>query len=553
MSDLPFGFSSSSDDGDDDRRGDDKSDRKREDGTSGASGAGGSGNPFGIPFGGGQGNFDPSTFDPSSIDPAQIGQMFTQLGNMLSGMGSSMGNPAAGGPVNYDLAATIARQQIGNFTPVLEKETSAVADAVRLADVWLDDVTTFPGGVRTAVAWTPVQWLDETMPTWKRLCDPVANQLASTWQSNLPAEAAQFAGPMMGMLTQMSGMAFGTQLGQGLGQLAKEVLTSTDIGLPLAPEGVAVLLPEAIATFADGLDLPAQEIIVFLAAREAAHVRLFSHVPWLRQRLLSTVEEYARGISIDFSGITEMTSDIDPTQLFADPSKLEELISSSTSFEPTTTPEQQAALSRLETLLALIEGWVEQVVSQALSDRIPSTPALTETMRRRRASGGPAEQTFATLVGLELRPRKVREAAALWRSLLDATDVANRDGVWAHPDLMPDADDLDDPAAFIGRVSGAAADIDEAIAELEKSLSAEAEKDTSDSSGVESKQTGADTSEQTGTGTSDPDSDSDSAQRADADHGSDADHSSDAETRSDTGDGAENDGDNGTDGNRSGS
>ncbi|GAC66592.1 zinc-dependent metalloprotease [Gordonia soli] len=458
MSDLPFGFSSSSD-GDDDN---DRRNKGGDDGRGSDPGSGGPQNPFGFATGG------------EGFDPNALGQMFSQLGNMFSGMGSGMSGGSGGGPVNYEVAANLARQQIGSFTPVLDKETTAVTDAVRLADVWLDDVTTLPGGVRKSVAWTPVQWLEESLPTWKVLCDPVAGQLARTWEQNLPPEAAQFAGPMMGMLTQMSGMAFGTQLGQGLGQLAKEVLTSTDIGLPLAPEGVAVLLPEAIATFADGLEQPAQEIIVFLAAREAAHVRLFTHVGWLRQRLLSTVEEYARGISIDFSGITDLAGGVDPQQLLSDPSKLEELMSSSASFEPQTTPEQKAALARLETLLALVEGWVEQVVSRALTDRIPSTGALTETMRRRRASGGPAEQTFATLVGLELRPRKVREASALWSQLLEAGDIDTRDGVWAHPDLMPDGEDIDNPAGFIDRVIGGGVDaFDDPIAQLEKTLAAE--------------------------------------------------------------------------------
>ncbi|NMO01898.1 zinc-dependent metalloprotease [Gordonia sp. TBRC 11910] len=450
MNDLPFGFSSS--DKDDDR----------DDANKGNGGADPN-NPFGFAMGG------------EGFDPAALGQMFSQLGNMISGMGASFASGKGGGPVNYDVAANLARQQIGSFTPVLDKENQAVADAVRLAEVWLDDTTTLPSGVTRAVAWTPVQWLEESMPTWKGLCDPIATGLSQTMESGMPAEAAQFAGPMMGMLTQMSGMMFGTQLGQGLGQLAKEVLTSTDIGLPLAPEGTAALLPEAIATFADGLEQPAQEIIVFLAAREAAHLRLFTHVGWLRQRLLSTIEQYARGITIDFSGISDLASGVDPTELLSDPSKLEELVGASTAFTPQTTPEQQAALTRLETLLALIEGWVEHVVSQALSDRIPSVGALTETMRRRRASGGPAEQTFATLIGLELRPRKVREASALWSRLLDASDVATRDKVWEHPDLLPDADDLDSPAGFIDRmIGGDTSDFDDPMAALEKTIADEA-------------------------------------------------------------------------------
>jgi putative hydrolase len=438
MNDLPFGFSASSgDDGDGDERGK----------------------------------------NPGDFDPNQLGQMLSQLGQMLSGMGAGMGTAGGGEPVNYQVATSLARQQIGKHTPVSQREVSAVTDSVRLAEVWLDAVTTLPAGVTTTEAWTPVDWLEKTLPVWKKLCNPVAEQMATTWSKNLPDEARQFAGPMLGMVSQMGGMAFGTQLGQGLGQLAKEVLTSSDIGLPLAPDGTAVLLPEAIAAFSDGLEQPSQEIIVFLAAREAAHVRLFSHVPWLRQRLLATVEEYARGISIDFSGIQDAAEGIDPAQLLSDPSKLQDLLAGGAAFEPKTSPAQEHALARLETLLALIEGWVETVVTQALTDRIPSVGALTETMRRRRATGGPAEETFATLIGLELRPRKLREAADLWSKLLESSDVTTRDGVWAHPDLVPDSDDLDHPAAFIDRVIGGGVDaFDDPIAQLEKTIADEAEK-----------------------------------------------------------------------------
>jgi putative hydrolase len=109
------------------------------------------------------------------------------------------------------------------------------------------------------------------------------------------------------------------------------------------------------------------------------------------------------------------------------------------------------------------------VVTAALGDRIPGAAALGETLRRRRASGGPAEQTFATLVGLELRPRKMREAAALWERLTEAAGVDARDAIWQHPDLLPGADDLDDPAGFIDRiVGGDTSGIDEAIAKLEE-------------------------------------------------------------------------------------
>ncbi|WP_461030773.1 zinc-dependent metalloprotease, partial [Streptomyces sparsus] len=67
----------------------------------------------------------------------------------------------------------------------------------------------------------------------------------------------------------------------------------------------------------------------------------------------------------------------------------------------------------------------------------------------RRASGWPAEQTFATLIGLELRPRRLRDAARLWASLSDARGPEGRDALWEHPDMLPTAADLDDPDGFV--------------------------------------------------------------------------------------------------------
>jgi putative hydrolase len=268
------------------------------------------------------------------------------------------------------------------------------------------------------------------------------------------------------MMSQMGGMAFGSQLGQALATLSKEVLTSTDIGLPLGPTGVAALLPDAIEELSKGLENPRSEILTFLAAREAAHHRLFSHVPWLSSQLLNAVESFARGMKIDMSGIEEAARGINPMSL-GDPAAMEQLLTQGV-FEPKATPEQTAALERLETLLALIEGWVQTVVSAALGDRIPGTTALSEMLRRRRATGGPAEQTFGTLVGLELRPRKLREAAELWERLTQAAGIDTRDGVWQHPDLLPEAADLDEPAGFIDRVIGGdTSGIDEAIAAIE--------------------------------------------------------------------------------------
>lgn len=408
--------------------------------------------PFGFgPAAGGPGSDDDSDRNAGSgKEPARSGgfgipddimskvPLFAELQKLMSWQG---------GPVNWDLARQTAISQVGGgHVPVSADERRAVEEAVRLADLWLDPVTTLPSGVAQVDAWSRVEWIEKTLPVWSQLCDPVASRVVAAMSQALPTEAQQMAGPMMGLLGQFGGMMFGAQVGQGLSSLAAEVLSSTDVGLPLAPAATAVLLPQNVAVFGSGLDRPADEVRLFLALREAAHQRLFGHVPWLRQRLLDTVDAYARGINVDSEAINEAMLQIDP----GNPESIQQALGGGM-FQPQDSPEQTLALARLETLLALIEGWVDHVVALATEGRLPGAVALRETIRRRRASGGPAEQTFATLVGLELRPRRLREASMLWSLLAEQRDSAGRDALWAQVDLLPTSEDLDDPQAFVDR------------------------------------------------------------------------------------------------------
>lgn len=375
-----------------------------------------------------------------AMDPSQLGAVFQQLGRMLSS--------GEGGPVNWEFARDMARQTVSaaGDRSVSELDKRAVVDAVQLADHWLDAVTAIPAGAKIATAWSRAEWVEETMPVWGELVEPVASRVVATMDEMVPTEMRQMAGPLLGVIRQMGGAMFGGQVGQAIGELAGEVVASTDIGLPLGPTGTAALLPANVDAFGAGLGIPADQVRLYLALREAAHHRLFTHVPWLRANLLGSVEAYSRGIRVDTSRLEEAVGRLDPS----DPGAIQEALSGGM-FEIEQTPEQEAALNRLETMLALVEGWVDEVVSAAAEPHLPSGAALRETVRRRRAAGGPAEQTFATLVGLELRPRRLREAAALWHSLGAERGVDARDGVWTHPDLMPTANDLDDPQDYVRR------------------------------------------------------------------------------------------------------
>ena len=430
-------------------------------------------NPFGA-FGGANGG--------------GLGDMLNQFGQMLSGMGSSMNSPENSGPVNYDMAKRIALQQISQSKAVSADDTKAVEESVRLAELWLDDATYLPTASGTAKAWDSKQWLEETMPAWQRMVTPVAEHMNDAQLESMPEEAREMMGPMTKMMNQMSGMNFGMQLGHALGDLASQALTGSDFGLPIAPANTVALLPQTIQKVARELNVPGQEGLVYIAAREAARQRLFKHVPWLVERIVSSVEEYAIGLVIDTSHLEEVTRELNLES--GDPQAIQDAMSKLQGMDlsPRITSKNTAAASRLETLLALVEGWAEHVVTEALGERIPSTSKLTQAWAHRRSTGGSAENAFSKVVGIELNAPKVSEAAELWRRATVAVGAEKRDKAWDHPDFLPTAEHLDNPAAFIDSLLDEGPDegFEEEFAKLEEML--KNGEDTSAAQGDESKE-----------------------------------------------------------------
>ena len=454
-----FGFSFPNDDNRDDGR-----DGGRD--GDGDNGRRGEQNPFGA-FGFGFGG--PGA---SGAQGGGLGDMLNQFGQMLSGMGSSMNAQGQGDAVNFDLAARMARQRIAGISPVSSADTHAAEESYRLVELWLDEATELPASQSQPTAWNAEDWLTGTMPMWKRLVNPVAEHMNRAQLDSMPAEAREMMGPMAGMMNQMNAMQFGMKLGHALGDLAQQALTGTDFGLPVAPSGVAAVLPRNVAEVSKGLDLPGQEVMVYISAREAARQRLFRHVPWLVERLVAGVEEYAAGLEIDTSHIEEVARNLNLEA--GDPQQIQEALQNlqGEDLSPRVGSRNANATSRLETLIALVEGWVDVVVDEALGERIPSAPQLAEAWARRRATGGSAEQAFANIVGIELNAPKTREAAELWRRAGNAVGTARRDAVWEHPDFLPTAEHLNNPAAFIDTLLDDApdTDLDDEFAKLEQEL-----------------------------------------------------------------------------------
>jgi putative hydrolase len=406
-------------------------------------------------------NIDPAQLASAAglpNDPEVVSQLMAQLQNAMQSSEDG---------VNWGLALEQAKGLASRTTVVsLPAERSQLEQAFHVAALWLDEVTYVSELTSEPRLMSRSEWVIASMAVWTQLAEPVAtsiaNSLADVLQQHAPDEMSEIMQGASQLMRNVGGTLFAMQLGQVVGQLSTEVVSGGDVGIPLLDEQQAALIPQNVAAFGAGLDIPIDQVQLYLAVRELAHARLFRHAKWLRLQLLSSITEFARGIRIDTERLEALAEDFDP----ANPEELREAMQSGALIPPKS-DEQLVALARLETMLALIEGWVDVVTADA-SSRLPRVDAIAETVKRRRASGGPAESAFATLVGLELRPRRLREAAQMWRTVTDAVGAEKRDELWSQPDLIPSSADIDDPSALIARISGISVqdDIDQAIEDL---------------------------------------------------------------------------------------
>lgn len=379
-------------------------------------------------------------------DPAALAAMLDQLKRAMSSL-SAQGESG----VNWDLATNQAKAIARNgASAISESARKAIHDATGIGTLWLNEATAMPEQLSDAKLLSRELWVVDAMPLFQALSQPVANRMSEALSENLtsnaPEEIQEILGNASGVMKSAGGALFAMQLGQALGKLSHEVLSGGDIGLPLFKDSRAAFVAQNLEQFVKDLDIESDQAYIYLVVREMAHVRLFKHSKWLRESIVSQISKYASEISIDNSRITELAEDFDPEN----PDELRAALQSG-AFIADRTDDQNNALASIETLLALIEGWVD-VVTEEATRRMPKAAAVAEAIRRRRATGGPAEQTFGTLVGLELRPRRLREAAAMWREIGNAVGIEKRDSLWDHPDVLPSAADIENPASLISKL-----------------------------------------------------------------------------------------------------
>lgn len=394
------------------------------------------------------------------VDPAALQQLLSKLTSAIVPGETTEG-------LNWSLVETQAKQiASANSRKVPESVGKSIDAAMATGSLWLDEVTDVASITTEPKLLSRELWVADSLGLFKDLATPVANRmseaLTENFKENLPEEFSGFMSQASGLMKSAGSVMFAMQMGQALGRMAEEVLSAGDIGLPIFKEPRPAFVAQNLAELVDSLEEDSDQVYFYFVIRELAHARLFKQSKWLREYTVNLITAYAREISIDNTRIIEMSENFDP----ADIGNIQKAFESGALIAPRT-PSQTIALERIETVLALIEGWVD-CVTQAATTRLPRSAAIAEVVRRKRSAGGPAEKTFLTLIGLELRPRKLREASAMWNEITNKVGIQKRDAIWSHPDLLPTDADIQDPTALIAKLSNGAPedDMDQALRDL---------------------------------------------------------------------------------------
>lgn len=420
------------------------------------------------PFG-----FTPGNSEDSN-EPVDFAAMMEQIQRQIQEQFSKLGINGAGFTGSTEaLPKNIVRDTAKKFTtaqgssPVGANDVAEIEQAFSIAELWLDEATFFPRSPNSGnIALARTDWVDTTLAGWQTSVEPLAVGLSTAIGELLKqasfgeAEAAETpsgeqaqmqipVGMIAALLNSFIGSLIATQLGQAIGGLAGTVTGAHDVGLPLVDSAYPTLVPQNIKEWATDLDIPLDEVRIFQALREAAVARLFAHNPWLVSYIRTAITDYGKGINIDMDAIQEQAQRALESGNGFDPSNPESFTIALNEgiFTPQESPAQRDALTKLETVLALIDGWSEEVVALAAGDRLPNIAALQETLRRRRATSAPTQQLFSSLLGLQVSPRLAREATVFWKQVRELKDVQSRDHIWSG--ILPTAEDLLNAESFM--------------------------------------------------------------------------------------------------------
>lgn len=332
------------------------------------------------------------------------------------------------GPVNWKLAAEIAKHLAGEREPVEPWAAEEFRELTRLAEYRVGEVAPFP--VRSAPDVLPLDsrgWAEKNLEGYAPLVEPFG--------------ATMGGGEAEPLLAQLAPVMIGMQVGGLVGSLSTWMMASFDSGLPPEQRGaIHLIIPNIVAFTVPGVDR--REVNLWVAANEVAF-RSITDIPWVPEHLSGLIDDYAATIRIDPGKLGGLVvSGSDPAALqeaLAEVGGIEGLIGGE---------ESEGPRQELEAFLGTVTGCARLLSRRAVAELVPGDDRISAARDEARA-----EPEVGPGIGLRPVPPEATQLGDVFNQEVEkryGSDALHT--LWSDPSRMPNASELRDPTEWAARV-----------------------------------------------------------------------------------------------------
>lgn len=371
------------------------------------------------------------------------------------------------GPVQWDgarqLALSIATDG-GSEPNVDPMERIRFEQLARVAEMHVARATDLPVWSSGAVTVTPVtrtQWVLATLDAYKPLVERMAAALHPPTPN--PAEAVHPAvdevdgdpteawlGQIMGLL---SPMLLGMTTGSLVGHLATRSFGLYDLPIPRPPSDDVAVVASNIDAFGKDWSLDGDDLRLWVCLDQIAHHAVL-RVPHVRSRLERLLHEYAGAFESDPDALGSKLADLDVDPTSGDPmARFQELMGDpEVVLGAVRSARQQELLPQLESLVTVIEGYVDHVMDAVGQSLVGTYGQVTEAMRRRRVEASASDRFVERLLGLDLTQDHFDRGRAFVDGVVERAGADALVRLWSASELLPTPNEVAAPGLWLARI-----------------------------------------------------------------------------------------------------
>jgi len=283
------------------------------------------------------------------------------------------------------------------------------------------------------------EWAEANLAALSDLLDPVGQRLD---------DRLGRAGPLSGALKAATGATLAAEVGLVMGYMSQRVLGQYELSLlqPEVPPRLLYVTPNLRRAVRD-LEVDEESFLRWVVLHEVTHVLQFSGVTWLREHLGALMREYLATVEVRIeSGAAGGLPSL------PDPSLIVERFKEGGLAALVQTREQRRIMDRIQSAMAIVEGYSEHVMDAVGAKVLPEYEGLRDAMERRRRSRSAPERLLMRLLGLDQKMRQYEDGKRFCDMVVAEAGIETLNRVWHAPTALPTPGELRSPATWIGRL-----------------------------------------------------------------------------------------------------